>query len=71
MQKDLIGDLPRGRKLVVQILETRGPDQEQHFVDRLDAWELMSQTGFDLPPVMIYGDAASHIVTEKAIAHLH
>ncbi len=67
----LIGDMPRGRKLVVQILETRGPKGIQCFVDKLDAWELMKRDGLKVPPVMIYGDAVTQIVSEKGIAHLH
>jgi malonate decarboxylase alpha subunit len=71
MLPGLIGTMPRGRKLVVQILETRGPKGIQCFVDKLDAWELMKQAGLKVPPVMIYGDAITQIVSEKGIAHLH
>jgi malonate decarboxylase alpha subunit len=71
MLPGLIGDMPRGRKLVVQILETRGPKGIQCFVDKLDAWELMKRAGLKVPPVMIYGDAITQIVSEKGIAHLH
>jgi malonate decarboxylase alpha subunit len=71
MMHGLIGDMPRGRKLVVQILETRGPKGIECFVEKLDAWELMKRTGMKVPPVMIYGDAITQIVTEKGIAHLH
>jgi len=71
MSPGLIGDMPRGRKLVVQILETRGPRGIECFVDKLDAWELMKQAGLKVPPVMIYGDAITQIVSEKGIAHLH
>ena len=71
MRPGLIGDMPRGRKLVVQMLETRGPKGIQCFVDKLDAWELMKRAGLKVPPVMIYGDAITQIVTEKGLAHLH
>ncbi len=71
MRPALIGDMPRGRKLVVQLVETRGPQGVQSLVDKLDAWELMKQAGLKIPPVMIYGDAITQIVTEKGIAHLH
>jgi len=67
----LIGDMPRGRKLVVQMVETRGAKGIQSFVDKLDAWELMKRAGLSVPPVMIYGDAITQIVTEIGIAHLH
>ena len=71
MRNGLIGDMPRGRKLVVQILETRGPRGIECFVDRLDAWELMTRAGLKVPPIMIYGDAITQIVTEVGLAHLH
>jgi malonate decarboxylase alpha subunit len=71
MQPALIGSIPRGRKLVVQILQTRGPKGIQCFVDKLDAWELMKRASLKVPPVMIYGDAVTQIVSEFGIAHLH
>lgn len=71
MRSKLIGDMPRGKKLVVQMVETRGPRGIQSLVDKLDAWELMKRAGLKLPPVMIYGDAVTHIVTEQGVAHLH
>jgi malonate decarboxylase alpha subunit len=40
------------------------------FVDKLDAWELAEQAGFEIPPVMIYGDDVTHILTEEGIANL-
>ena len=61
---------PRGRKLVVQIMETSNRDMQPTFVKRLDAFEMMEKTGMDLPPVMIYGDDISHVVTEEGIANL-
>lgn len=67
----LIGDIPRGRKLVVQILETHGPTGIDCFVEKLDAWELMRHAGLNVPPVMIYGDAITQVVSEKGLAHLH
>jgi len=71
MRSSLIGDMPRGRKLVVQMVETRGPKGIQCLVEKLDAWELMKRAGLKVPPVMIYGDAVTQVVTEKGIAHLH
>jgi malonate decarboxylase alpha subunit len=71
MRSGLIGDMPRGRKLVVQMVETRGPKGIQCLVDRLDAWELMKRAGLKVPPVMIYGDAVTHIVTETGVAYLN
>ena len=62
--------MPRGRKLVVQTLETYREHMQPAFVERLDAWQMMEQIGMDLPPVMIYGDDVSHVVTEEGIANL-
>ncbi len=64
------GAAPRGRKLVVQLLETFREHMEPAFVERLDAWDLADATGMELPPVMIYGDDVSHVVTEEGIANL-
>ena len=40
------------------------------FVEELDAWKLKESMGMDLPPIMIYGDDVTHIVTEEGIANL-
>ncbi|MDQ2695560.1 MAG: malonate decarboxylase subunit alpha [Pseudomonadota bacterium] len=64
------GAMPRGRKLVVQMVETFREHMAPAFVERLDAWELARRAGMPLPPVMIYGDDVSHIVTEEGIANL-
>jgi malonate decarboxylase alpha subunit len=60
----------RGRKLVVQMVETFREHMAPVFVEELDAWKLQSVMGADLPPIMIYGDDVSHIVTEEGIANL-
>jgi malonate decarboxylase alpha subunit len=62
--------LPRGRKLVVQLLETFREHMEPAFVERLDAWRLAEDLRWDLPPVMIHGDDVTHVVTEEGIANL-
>jgi malonate decarboxylase alpha subunit len=62
--------IPRGQKLVVQIVETFREHMQPAFVDRLDAWALAEQAGFEIPPVMIYGDDVTHILTEEGIANL-
>ncbi|MFV3074980.1 malonate decarboxylase subunit alpha [Niveispirillum fermenti] len=64
------GRMPRGQKLVVQMVETFREHMQPAFVDTLDAWELAETAGMDLPPVMIYGEDVSHIVTEEGIANL-
>ena len=64
------GQMPRGQKLVVQMVETFREHMQPAFVDRLDAWELAESAGMELPPVMIYGDDVTHILTEEGIANL-
>jgi malonate decarboxylase alpha subunit len=64
------GDDLRGRKLVVQMVQTRQPNGAPSFVERLDAFDLAASAGFALPPIMIYGDDVSHVVTERGVANL-
>ena len=64
------GDHLRGRKLVLQMVQTHQPNGAPSFVERLDAFDLAASAGFALPPVMIYGDDVSHVVTEKGVANL-
>lgn len=64
------GTMPRGRKLVVQMVETFREHMAPAFVEKLDAWKLAESAGLDLPPVMIYGDDVTHILTEEGIANL-
>ena len=60
----------RGRKLVVQMVETFREHMAPVFVNELDAWKLQKSMGAELPPIMIYGDDVTHIVTEEGIANL-
>jgi malonate decarboxylase alpha subunit len=62
--------IPRGQKLVVQMVETFREHMQPAFVEKLDAWELAETAGMELPPVMIYGEDVSHILTEEGIANL-
>jgi malonate decarboxylase alpha subunit len=62
--------IPRGRKLVVQMVETFREHMAPAFVERLDAWDLGESMGLNNPPVMIYGEDVTHIVTEEGIANL-
>lgn len=62
--------IPRGRKLVVQMVETFREHMAPAFVERLDAWDLGESMGLNNPPVMIFGDDVTHIVTEEGIANL-
>jgi malonate decarboxylase alpha subunit len=64
------GDDNRGRKLVVQMVNTRQQDGSPSFVERLDAIDLAATAGFALPPVMIYGDDVTHVITEEGVANL-
>jgi len=67
---DQIGQMTRGKRLVVQGVETFGEGLTSTFVDELDANKLATNAGLDIPPVMIYGDDVTHIVTEEGIAYL-
>jgi len=60
----------RGRKLVVQIVETFSEKMVPAFVERLDSLELAEKFKLDLAPIMIYGDDVTHIVSEEGIANL-
>lgn len=70
MRESLTGPVPRGKRLVVQLQETFREKMAPGFVERLDAWDLMERAGLAIPPVMIYGDDLTHIVTEEGIAYL-
>ncbi len=63
--------LGRGRKLVVQAVETFGVGVTPVFVETLDAVEVGKKAGLPNTPVMIYGDDVSHVVTEQGIAYLY
>src|SRR6202035_3255198 len=64
------GDALRGRKLVVQMVQTHQPNGAPSFVERLDAYDLAASAGFARPPLMIYGDECTHVVTECGVADL-
>jgi malonate decarboxylase alpha subunit len=61
----------RGRKLVVQIVDTFQSSGVPTFVESLDAITVGKDAGMPLPPVMIYGDDISHVVTEEGVAYLY
>jgi malonate decarboxylase alpha subunit len=71
VQRSLIGEAKRGKRLVVQIQETFREKMAPGFVDELDAVKLAKNAGLPIPPVMIYGDDLTHIITEEGIAYLH
>jgi malonate decarboxylase alpha subunit len=62
--------MPRGQKLVVQMVETFREHMQPAFVEKLDAWALAESANMALPPVMIYGEDVTHILTEEGIANL-
>jgi malonate decarboxylase alpha subunit len=61
----------RGRKIVVQMIETFQKGGVPTFVDTLDAVEVGKRAKMPLAPIMIYGDDVSHVVTEEGIAYLY
>jgi malonate decarboxylase alpha subunit len=61
----------RGRKLVVQTIETFQKGGVPAFVETLDAVQVGKQARMPLAPIMIYGDDVSHVVTEEGIAYLY
>ena len=61
----------RGRKVVVQTVETFEKGGVPAFVETLDAVEVGRKAGMPIAPIMIYGDDVSHVVTEEGIAYLY
>ena len=69
--KTVPGPTARGRKIVVQTLETFTSGGVPAFVETLDAVQVGQRAGMPLTPIMIYGDDVSHVVTEEGIAYLY
>ena len=63
--------LAKGRKLVVQTVETFQNGNTPVFVDTLDAIKVGKQSKLAVAPVMIYGDDVTHVVTEEGVAYLY
>ena len=63
--------LERGRKLVVQVVETFQAGGKPSVVESLDAVAVGRGAGMPLAPVMIYGDDVTHVLTEEGIAYLY
>lgn len=63
--------LERGKKLVVQMVETFQDGGKPTFVHTLDAVEVAKKAGMPLAPIMIYGDDVTHLLTEEGIAYLY
>jgi malonate decarboxylase alpha subunit len=69
----LTGQAPalRGRKLVAQITQTFRSGGDPAFVETLDAVPVGKDASMAIPPIMIYGDDVSHVVTEEGVAYLY
>lgn len=63
--------LAKGRKLVVQAVETFQNGNTPVFVESLDAVDVAKKSGLATAPVMIYGDDVTHVVTEEGIAYTY
>ncbi|MEC2072167.1 malonate decarboxylase subunit alpha [Alkalihalophilus marmarensis] len=63
--------LARGRKLVVQMVETHQAANKPVFVESLDAIDVAKDASLATTPVMIYGEDVTHVVTEEGIAYLY
>lgn len=63
--------LARGKKLVVQMVETFQGGGQPTIVETLDAVAVGKESGMPLAPVMIYGDDVTHVLTEEGIAYLY
>jgi malonate decarboxylase alpha subunit len=61
----------RGRKLVVQVVETFHKGGQESILDTLDAVAVGKKAGMPIAPVMIYGDDVTHVVTEEGVAYLY
>lgn len=61
----------RGRKLVVQLVETFQKGGVPALVESLDAVEVGRRSRMPIAPVMIYGEDVSHVVSEEGIAYLY
>ncbi|AWI04231.1 malonate decarboxylase subunit alpha [Clostridium drakei] len=63
--------IQRGRKLVIQMVETFQQGNKPVFVESLDAIKVGKDAKLPIAPVMIYGDDVTHVVTEEGIAYLY
>lgn len=63
--------IARGKKLVVQMVETFQQGNKPVFVESLDAIKVGKAAKLPIAPVMVYGDDVTHVVTEEGIAYLY
>lgn len=68
---DTESDIVKGRKLVVQMVETFQSGDKPTFVEKLDAIQVGKDTNMPVAPIMIYGDDVTHLLTEEGIAYLY
>jgi malonate decarboxylase alpha subunit len=61
----------RGRKLVVQMVETFQRGNAPTFVESLEAIQVGRDAKLPVTPIMIYGEDVTHVVTEEGIAYLY
>jgi malonate decarboxylase alpha subunit len=61
----------RGRKLVVQAVETFHKGGQPAIVETLDAIAVGKKARMPVAPVMVYGDDVTHVVTEEGVAYLY
>ena len=71
MRKSADDPLVRGKKLVVQLVETFQAGGKPTFVEELDAVQVAKDSGMAIAPIMIYADDVTHLVTEEGIAYLY
>lgn len=64
-------DIQRGKKLVIQMVETFQQGNKPVFVEYLDAIRVGKDAKLPIAPVMVYGDDVTHVVTEEGIAYLY
>lgn len=63
--------LSKGRKLVVQMVETFQDSSKPTLVEELDALAMASDHQMQLAPIMIYASDVTHVLTEEGIAYLY
>ncbi|MCP8688393.1 malonate decarboxylase subunit alpha [Marinobacterium sedimentorum] len=63
--------LGKGRKLVVQMVETFQDSNKPTLVEELDALAMARDYKMPLAPVMIYARDVTHVLTEEGIAYLY
>ncbi|MDR9425525.1 MAG: malonate decarboxylase subunit alpha [Marinobacter sp.] len=63
--------MSKGRKLVVQMVETFQDSAKPTLVEELDALAMAKDYKMPLAPVMIYGSDVTHVLTEEGIAYLY